>query len=215
MGDKSPKSKQKNQSQKQGKSDAASQAKQRQIASKAEAQEHPAAEEKVAAPSGRGFGILPPPRSKKAAPREERRLEILEGWCGTRSVTATAAAARRLAAAVSAAAAAALFTGLGFVDLEVAAAEILTVGGADRLVHGIVGIHGHEREAAGLAAVAVDREVDVGHLAVLGEQVLEFLLGRLERQVAYIHFHNRRMTPVPHFRPSCSRESGFRSPPNG
>jgi hypothetical protein len=41
MGDKSPKSKQKNQSQKQGKSDAASQAKQRQIASKAEARTTP------------------------------------------------------------------------------------------------------------------------------------------------------------------------------
>lgn len=46
MGDKSPKSKQKSQSQKQIKADAAGQAKQRQIASKAEARATPPAKKK-------------------------------------------------------------------------------------------------------------------------------------------------------------------------
>jgi len=114
-----------------------------------------------------------------------RRLVAKRG-----SITATAAATTATAAVSAAAtAAAAFFTRLGFVDLEIASAEVRSVEGLDGAHHGSIRVHGHESEATWLAALTVDWQVHVRHLAVLGKQVLNVLLGRLKRQVAYIHFH--------------------------
>ena len=90
-------------------------------------------------------------------------------------------------------AAAAFFACLGFVDLEVTAFEISAIERLDRIIHGGLRIHCHESEATWAAAVAIFRKVHVCDASKLGEKSFNRLLGRLERQVAYIHFHNSSM----------------------
>lgn len=141
--------------------------------------------------------------TKKAVPREEDRsvkvystVELVTTVASTAITTvsaaiATTATATTAAVTTTTAASATLFTGLGFVDLDVASVHVLTVKILDRGVHGSFGVHRHEGEATGASAFAIRREVNISHGSVFGEEGLEVLLCRIERQIANIHFHNR------------------------
>src|SRR6185369_1061950 len=101
------------------------------------------------------------------------------------SPAATAAAT----AAEAAAAAAAAFAGPGLVDGDVTAIKRLAVEGGDGLVGlGAVG-ELHEAEAAGAAGVAVHNQRRGGDGSVGLEQLAELVLGRVEREIAYVELH--------------------------
>ena len=102
------------------------------------------------------------------------------------TAAATAAAVATAAAAVATAAAAAVLTRLGLVDLERTVLNALAVEGLDRGLGGLVRAHLDEGEAAGAARLTVHHDVDVGHLAVLGEELPDVVLGGLERKVAAV-----------------------------
>jgi hypothetical protein len=100
-------------------------------------------------------------------------------------VTASASAAVPSPAAVAAApAAAAVLAGLGLVDGQVAALELLAGQGRDRRLGLLVGAHLHEAEAAGPAGVAVHHDLGGLHPAVLGEQLVQVAVGHAEGEVA-------------------------------
>src|SRR6478609_2288175 len=108
----------------------------------------------------------------------------------TAEATAAAAAeATAAAAAAEAAGARTIFLGLGFVDHELAAFEVLIVQGFDRLGAGFGSGEGHEAETTATAGFAVHHDDGVGHFAVVGEEVGQTFGGGLEVQVAYVQFH--------------------------
>src|SRR5262249_35282021 len=75
-----------------------------------------------------------------------------------------------------------VLAGLGLVDSQGAAADLLAVEGADRLVAAVG--HLDEAEAARTAGFAVGDDLGTGHGAVLREQLAQVVGGRLEGQVA-------------------------------
>ncbi len=87
----------------------------------------------------------------------------------------TAAVAAATTAATATAAAAALLAGASFADGEVAATEVSAVEGLDGLGGVFVG-HFDEAEAARASGFAVRRECARDDLAVLAEELLNFLL---------------------------------------
>ena len=90
------------------------------------------------------------------------------------------AAASAAAATTAAAAGTAIFTRAGFIDGEVATADLLAVGGFDR--GGAFGsaAHGHECKAAGAACGVISHEGDFGDSAVLGKEIFEIVFGGIE-----------------------------------
>src|SRR5262249_23630239 len=98
---------------------------------------------------------------------------------------ATAATATT-AAAVTAAAAAALLALLGFVHTERPSIEGRAVHALDGLGRFIGGAHGHEREAARAAGLAIGHEVDVAYSAELLECSADAVSGRVEREVSNV-----------------------------
>src|SRR5690606_9369194 len=81
----------------------------------------------------------------------------------------------------------------GDVHDEGAAAEVLAGQGADRGLGFVVVGHLDEPEAAGAAGFAVHDHARPGDLAVLGEELVEFILGGRVREVAHVNVgHERR-----------------------
>jgi hypothetical protein len=176
------------------------------------------------------------PDTKKAAPREEHRFskilsagDILVTTIASAAITTVAAAvtiatattttaavtAATTTAAVATTATATLFARLGFVDFDIASVNVLAVESFDRSVHGSFGIHRHEGETTGASALTIGGKVHVRNGTVLGEEGLEILLSRVERQIANIHFHNHCGGSLPGaVSIDCSQLAGFRSPPN-
>jgi hypothetical protein len=100
------------------------------------------------------------------------------------------------ATAITAAATAAItpsttfFTSLRFVDRERATRDIGAIDTCDRLGHRVSAVHGHKCESTWTAAVTIRWEMNIRYRSVWGEKGFEILFGRIERQIAYIHFHN-------------------------
>ena len=114
------------------------------------------------------------------------------------ATTTTAAAATKSAAAATTAAAtkstttaaATGFAGLGFVDGEVAAVDVLAVEGSHRGLAVLIACELDEAEAAGAAGFAVHDEGRGSDIAVLREDLAETLLGGAERQIANVELHD-------------------------
>src|SRR5690606_10099954 len=69
-------------------------------------------------------------------------------------------------------------------------AQLRPVQGVDRLA-GLGRVrHLDEAEAAGTPGLAVGDEGDLAHAAVRAEEVLQLLLRRLEREIAYVDLHD-------------------------
>jgi hypothetical protein len=102
------------------------------------------------------------------------------------TTAAAATATATVATATAAAAAAALLALLGFVHTKRSTVEGLTVHGLHGLGRFFSGAHGHEREAAGAAGLAIGDEVDVADCAELLECSANAISGRVERKVSYI-----------------------------
>ena len=105
----------------------------------------------------------------------------------TATATATTTVASTAAAATTAIAAATarrtLFTRTGDVHGEVTAADVLAMQALNGLLSRFGAGHGDEREAPGLAGLAVEHEVNFHDRAERGEGVLQVVLGRGEREV--------------------------------
>ena len=97
-------------------------------------------------------------------------------WFLVAAVAATTTAAAVAAATTAATATAAVLAGASFADGEVATAEVSAVEGLDGLGRIFVG-HFDEAEAARASGLAVRRECARDDLAVLTEELLNFLLG--------------------------------------
>src|SRR5690606_41791480 len=101
--------------------------------------------------------------NKKGEGKTLRQINPIDQEFGSATTAATAAvstatattAVATTAAAVSATAAAALFTLLGFVDLDLAAVDGLAVQLFDGRLGGLIGTHGYDAEAAGLDCFAI------------------------------------------------------------
>lgn len=109
----------------------------------------------------------------------------------TATATTAAAEAAATSAATTAAEAATLFTGTGFVDGEIAAAEGLAVHAFDcALTFGRIG-ELNEPEATGPAGLAVHDQGGRGHCAELLKHLPQFVFRGLERQIANIQLHSK------------------------
>ena len=85
--------------------------------------------------------------------------------------------------------AATLFARLCFVHFKGASIEVGAVGTFDRGFHVLLGVHSHEGKATRAAGLTILGDVSVSDGTILGEEGFEILLSRVERHVAYIHFH--------------------------
>jgi hypothetical protein len=132
-----------------------------------------------------GFGEL---EAASAATTAATTTAVSTATAAAESTAAatTAAAASEGTATAASTAAAALFTRTGFVDHKVAAVEVFTIHLADRFISALFGGHGDEGKPAGALGHAIDDELNFGHLAILGEQVLEVVLRGVERQITDI-----------------------------
>ena len=95
---------------------------------------------------------------------------------------------------MSAAAAAATATvcfGSSFVDFQSPAAELGSIESFDSFLGGGVIVHLHETEAAWAARFTVGDNVDSGHLAVLGKEGPQILLGDIVRTVSNINIRHQ------------------------
>jgi hypothetical protein len=113
---------------------------------------------------------------------------IVAATAATTTPVATAAAATATTAAVAAASAAtaALLALLGFVHTERPSVERLAVHALDGLGGFIGRAHGHEREAARAASLAIGHEVDVANRTELLECSADAVSGCVERKVSNI-----------------------------
>ncbi len=101
-----------------------------------------------------------------------------------------------VAATAAAATTAAAVAVLGFVDLDVAAAEVGAVEGADGVLGGTLLRHLHDSEAARAAGLAV-RDHGYGlDRAMPTEEILEIRLGAIEGKVADVKFLAQWIGPV-------------------
>jgi hypothetical protein len=96
--------------------------------------------------------------------------------------------------AATAAAAAALTAGLRFVDAEVPAAEVGTVGLCDGVVSVAI-VHFHEPEAARATRVAIGDHRRVVHGPELGEKLTELSVAGAPRQITYVDSLHEKQTP--------------------
>jgi hypothetical protein len=80
---------------------------------------------------------------------------------------------------------AALRTRAGFVDGQVATLERMAIQGVRRCFGLFPGGHGDKGESSGTATHAIQHEVDFVHGAVLGEEILEFVLGDVVGKISY------------------------------
>ncbi len=122
-------------------------------------------------------------------------------------------AATSAAAAAAAATGTAIFTRAGFIDSEIAAADLLAVGGLDRGVALSGAAHGDERETAGAAGSVIGHEGHFGYGAVLIKEVFEVVFGGIEGKISYVQFHMVGLS----FGKDCPdgavpESSGFKSP---
>lgn len=101
----------------------------------------------------------------------------------------TKSAARAAATESASTSAGAGFTGLGFVDDEGAAAELLAVAGRDGLAGFFVVCHFNESEAARAAGLAIDHDRGRRHGAERTEVVPQFVFGAAEGQIADVNPH--------------------------
>src|SRR5690606_21004760 len=117
-------------------------------------------------------------------------------WAGPDLPAVAAAAAATVAAeaAPAAATAGAGLTGLGLVDVEAAALELLPVEGGDGGLGLLVVGHGDEGEAAGPAGFPVVHHRHLAHLAVVGKQPLEAAFVAVEGHVADVDLHPKLQT---------------------
>jgi hypothetical protein len=99
--------------------------------------------------------------------------------------TAAAAAAK---AAAPAAATRACGHGLGLIDGQVAAAEIMIVQLLDRALRFLVGRHLDEAEASGATGCHVAHDFDAFDVSAAREELLEILLARGVRKVPDVEF---------------------------
>ncbi len=111
------------------------------------------------------------------------------------AATATATAAVPTAAAITAPAAPAVtaattprFPGLGFVDSQPTAIDLLVMERLDGRLGLLIAAHLHEAEALAAAGVAVVDDLDALHAPELREQLLQFGVADLVRQVPDIQF---------------------------
>ncbi len=104
----------------------------------------------------------------------------------TATRTTTAAAATAAEAAATTAATRTGTTLFRFVHAKGTAVEIGAVHALDRLRRVIRGRHGHERETARAARIAVEHQVHFRDLATLSERALEDVFGGVEGKVAYV-----------------------------
>jgi hypothetical protein len=126
---------------------------------------------------------------------------IVAATAATATPVATAATAATtataVAAAAAAAAAAALLARLSFVHAERAPVEGRAVHGLHRLCRFIGGAHGHERETARAAGLAIRHEVDVGDSSELLEGSANAVGVGVERKVSYIQTSVHRLLNWP------------------
>jgi hypothetical protein len=139
-----------------------------------------------------------------------KRFKGLELPAGIGERTALAAVTTAAAAATGTA----IFTRAGFVDREIATADLLAVGGFDSGIAFGGAAHGHERETAGAAGGVIGHESDFGDGAVLIEEVFEVVFGGIEGKISYVQFH---MMVGLSFGKDCPdgavpESSGFKSP---
>ncbi len=92
-----------------------------------------------------------------------------------------------LATEASAPSATTTTTILGFIDPKVASTHLRSVDGVHRLQSGVV-IHLDETKPAGTAGFAIVDQTDGVHGAVLGEQLLDFVVGCGKGQIAHVQF---------------------------
>jgi hypothetical protein len=100
------------------------------------------------------------------------------------ATTTAAAEATPVAETAAEAAAAAIFAGLGFVDGESSAVDFMVVDAQDGGPRFVFVAHFHEAEALVALGVATAHDLHALHGPELGEQLLEFRIVRLMRQVA-------------------------------
>src|SRR4051794_29986041 len=100
--------------------------------------------------------------------------------------TGLAAPPARVAAAAKSAPAAAGRLRTRFVDVEAAAAELVSVERGDRLLRLIVGRHFHEREAAGPARRHIAHDRDPFDRSRTTEELLKLRFAGLVRKVSYV-----------------------------
>jgi hypothetical protein len=116
----------------------------------------------------------------------------------TAATTPVATAATTTAAvAATAAAAAALLALLGFVYTERTSVERLAVHALHGLGRFVGGAHGHEREAARAAGLAIGHEVDVTNSTELLECSADAISGGVEREISNIQTSVHRLPNWP------------------
>jgi hypothetical protein len=125
------------------------------------------------------MGGLPPAAAATAA-------SATAAAASAATTTATATAAATTAEATAATAATALRALFGFVHAEGATVEAYAVHRGDRVGRLVRVAHGHEAEAARLAALTIGHDVDVGHVTRRGESRAKRLRRGAERKVANV-----------------------------
>jgi hypothetical protein len=135
----------------------------------------------ASAPSTRA---LPPISAATAAtPAATTATAAISAATAATTPVATAATA---ATAATVAAAAALLALLGFVHTECPSVEGRAVHTLDGLRRFLAGTHGHEREAARAAGLAIGHEVDVAHSSELLECSADAVSACVEREISNI-----------------------------
>ena len=124
------------------------------------------------------------PRLAIEAARRWTRGEATVAEVSSAAAAAACAAVYSAAAAADAAAAGTLFLRTGFIDGELAAAEIGAVKFFSRGLGFVASAHGDEREATGATGHLVHRDVNVGDGAELTEGRTEFVFSGLKGQIA-------------------------------
>src|SRR5204862_507307 len=91
-------------------------------------------------------------------------------------------------ASAASAGAGTLIARAGFIDGERAPVKILAVQGLDCSVRCFLGFHGDKGEAARAPAEFVGDDINLDHVAVGGEHVLELVFGSVEGKISYKQF---------------------------
>jgi hypothetical protein len=124
---------------------------------------------------------LKPPLCGKYRPESPKRLvaAIVAGLEGTGTTVRTEVTATATAAAH-------FFFGLGFVNRERTAIEVIAVQLFSSGFGFFSGAHGHESETAGAARFTIRGDENVGNAAELFEGRAEHVFGGLEGKISYV-----------------------------
>src|ERR1019366_2548767 len=95
------------------------------------------------------------------------------------------ATATTTAAGAPAAATSAVGFGTGFIHIQGAPVQGVTIEGGDGLIRRGLILHFNERETTGTSGLAIGHDSGAVHLAVVFEEAADALLGCVEIQVAY------------------------------